>query len=113
MLGTPLFNLTKGAGAVTDSAVRLDGLSILPAGKAVLISIDGKPADWLELGATRDGVTLLDVKGSKAFLDTPVGFKEIGLASGPVTTAAPAAVTAPSRPADPHPLLTERRGRPR
>jgi hypothetical protein len=76
----PLFGLTGGPGS--DVQLRLDGLAITPGSKAALISINGKPADWLDLGATRDGVTLLDVQPLKVTLDTATGFKEVTIEQG-------------------------------
>lgn len=79
ILAAPLFALTTGPGAVTEATIHLEGLVITPALKAVLVSIDGKTPDWLTLGASRDGVTLIDVQGSKATFDTATGFKDVGL----------------------------------
>ena len=91
-LATPLFALSTGPGAATEVAVRLDGLAITPRRRAALISIGGKPADWLEVGATRDGVTLMEVHATKVTLDTAAGFKDVDLWQGPVAPAgAPAA----------------------
>jgi hypothetical protein len=83
-LATPLFALTSGPGAVADVAVRLEGLVRLPGRVAALLSIGSAPSSWLELGQTRDGVTLQDVSSSKVVVDTAVGLKEIGL--GDVST---------------------------
>ena len=82
MLATPLFALTTGPGAVTDAEVRLLGLAITPERKAALLSINGKPAVWLAMGAGQDGVTLMDVQSTKVTLDTETGFKEISLWDG-------------------------------
>jgi hypothetical protein len=78
-IAAPLFALTTGPGAVSDVAVRLDGLAISPRGQSALLAINGKPADWQALGATRDGVTLMEVHPSKVLLDTAIGFKEVSL----------------------------------
>ena len=100
-LATPLFALSTGPGAAADVAVRLDGLAITPSRRAALISIGGKPADWLEVGATRDGVTLMEVHATKVTLDTAVGFKDIDLWQGPTAAAgAPSAAPVPA-PAQP------------
>lgn len=80
---TPLFTLTTGPGAVAEAPIRLDGLSQSGGRSAALVSIDGKPAEWLELGATRDGVTLRQVLGSKIVVDTATGFREIALGGQP------------------------------
>ena len=102
-LATPLFALASGSGAAADVPVRLDGLSITPGRRAALISIGGKPADWLEVGATRDGVTLMEVHPTKVTLDTAAGFKDVDLwqsspvASGPASTPSSPAETPRTR----------------
>jgi hypothetical protein len=48
----------------------------------VLISINGKPADWLDLGATRDGVTVVNIKPTTVTLDTATGFRDVTIAQG-------------------------------
>ncbi len=88
-LATPLFALSTAPGAA-DVAVRLDGLAITPGHRAALISIGGKPADWLEVGATRDGVTLMEAHPTKVTLDTAAGFKDVDL-----WQASPAAASSP------------------
>jgi hypothetical protein len=78
-VGAPIFALTTGPGAVSDVSVRLDGLAISPRGQSALIAINNQPAGWLALGATRDGVTLLEVHPAKVVLDTAIGFKEVAI----------------------------------
>ena len=87
-LSAPIFALTTGHGAVADVTIRLDGVARSPRHTAALISIGGKPADWLELGQTRDEVTLQEVRPSSIVVDTPIGFKTIDL--GDTTTSAQA-----------------------
>lgn len=82
LASTPLFALTTGPGAVAETTVQLQGLAITPVRKAALISIGGKPSDWLELGATRDGVTLMAMQSSKVTVDTATGFKDVALWDG-------------------------------
>jgi len=79
IVGAPLFALTTGPGAVAEAAIRLEGLARSRGRAAALVSINGKPSEWLELGATRDGVTLREVMGSKIVVDTATGFKEVTL----------------------------------
>ena len=90
----PLFALTTGPGAVTEEAVRLDGLARSSRGAAALLSINGGPAQWLERGGSRDGVTLSQVLDSKVVIDTALGSKDVMLtdrpAPEPSTGAAPA-----------------------
>jgi hypothetical protein len=93
LLKTPLFN----AGAGAAPTLRVDGISILPSRHAALISIDGKPSDWIALGDTRGDVTLVDVQANKITVDTDAGFKELALGSGPP---APASAL-PARPMPP------------
>jgi hypothetical protein len=71
--------------------VRLDGLAISPKSSSALLSIAGKPAAWTSLGATSEGVTLMDVKADKVVVDTVVGFKEVPLWGG-----APTGIRSPS-----------------
>ena len=87
-LASPLFALTTGHGAVAEVALRLDGVARTPRRNAALLSIGGKPAEWLELGQTRDDVTLQDVQSSQVVVDTATGFKTIAL--GDTSQAAPA-----------------------
>jgi hypothetical protein len=96
-LTAPIFALTTGPGAVTDVPLRLDGLAISPRGQSALIAINGQPAEWLALGATRDGVTLMEVHASKVVVDTAIGFKDVALGQ----QSAPAANQTPSNNAIP------------
>jgi hypothetical protein len=85
----PLFPLSVGPGAVQDALVRLDGISIVPRRSAALISIDGKPAEWLVAGDTRDGVTVAEVQRSAVRVDTVLGVRRIELGDPPAAPAAP------------------------
>jgi hypothetical protein len=99
---TPLFALTSGPGAVAEVALRLDGLVHSPARVAALLSINGAPSDWLDLGASRDGVTLEDVTSNKVVVDTATGLREIILGQTPATAdgaAAPSGLRSPPPPA--------------
>lgn len=90
-VGKPLF------GQPVDVSLRLDGVSILPGRKAALLSINGQPADWIELGDSRQGVTLVDVRGARATVDTDGGSKEVSLGEGgPPTGGSAPAQGAPS-----------------
>lgn len=94
-LSAPLFALTTGPGAVADTTVRLDGLAISPRGKSALLAVDGKPAAWIALGTSSNGVTLMDVQPNKVVVDTAIGLKDVtlGVASpagaGAATTGRP------------------------
>jgi hypothetical protein len=90
-IAAPIFALTTGPGAVSDVTVRLDGLAISPRGQSALIAVNNQPAEWLALGASRDGVTLMQVHPSKVVLDTAIGFKEVALGQQSASAAAPSA----------------------
>lgn len=79
LASAPLFPLTTGPGAVREPALRVDGLSVTPRRAAVLVSIDGKPAEWLSAGETREGITVRSVAASGATFDTLVGEKVLGV----------------------------------
>jgi hypothetical protein len=65
------------------ASVTLQGVSILPDHRAALISIGGAEAGWLDVGETRDGVTLVEVQPFKIIADTDEGTKDIELGQGP------------------------------
>jgi hypothetical protein len=100
-IASPLFTLTTGPGAVAETDISLTGLERTPAHTAALVSINGKPPAWLEVGETRDDVTLTEVQPDKIVVDTPTGLKEIALGQRP-QTAAGAGQMAPN-PASPPP----------
>ena len=93
LLGSPLFALTTGPGAVREPSIRVDGVSLSRRRTAALVSIDGKPSEWLEIGESRDGVTLQEVSSSSVTFETAVGTKALNLgdqsaASAPAPIAA-------------------------
>jgi hypothetical protein len=92
----PIFALTTGHGAVSDVSVRLDGLAISRKSQSALIAVNGQPAQWLALGATRDGVTLMEVHPTKVVLDTAIGFKAVALGQQSTPAPPPNPVTAPA-----------------
>lgn len=81
-IGAPLFPIAGGKGGVVDPTVRLEGVARSPGRIAALLAVDAKPSAWLALGDTRDGVTLVEVLGSKVTVDTAWGTKEIRLGEG-------------------------------
>jgi len=81
-LGAPLFPLVGGKNGVVDPAIRLEGVARSPGRIAALLAVDAKPSVWFALGETRDGVTLVEVLGSKVTVDTVSGTKEIRLGEG-------------------------------
>jgi len=86
----PLFALTTGPGAVAEVAIRLEGVARSPGRIAALLSIGGKPAQWVAQGEMSEGVVLQDVTGSKVIVDTPLGLREVklGESTGPAQGAA-------------------------
>jgi hypothetical protein len=93
--GPPLFALSTGPGAVKDPAVSVLGLSRMPGRSAALVSIDGKPAAWLVLGETREGVILRAVESGRALLDLPLGVRTLRIGESVGTPAAGSASTVP------------------
>lgn len=79
LAATPLFALTVGPGAVPRPTLRLDGVVKSRARTAALIAIDDQQPDWLALGESRGGVTLLEVTASKAVVETLYGPQEVAL----------------------------------
>ncbi len=73
LAATPLFALSVGPSAVRPPLVRLEGVSRSARRTAALLSIDGRPSQWLALGETRDGVTLQTVGVAQASVDTVLG----------------------------------------
>lgn len=62
-----------------DIPVRLDGLSKSPHRMAALVSINNGPPQWLAQGATREGVTLVQVLSTKVLVDSRAGRRTIAL----------------------------------
>jgi len=95
-LATPLFALTTGPGAVADPSIELSGISHTANRSAALVSIGGKPAEWLVEGETRDGVTLDQVLSDQIEVDTPAGSKQVMLGASPASPPAPSQPPAPA-----------------
>lgn len=72
---TPIF----AAANTPEPTIRLIGVSRTPRRVAALVSINGAEPEWLERGATKDGLTLQDVLPSKIVVDSVGGTREIGL----------------------------------
>jgi hypothetical protein len=79
LLGRPLFALTTGPGAVREPSIRVDGVSVTRRRLAALVAIDERPPEWLEVGQTREGVTLQSVSASGAVFETALGSKTLEL----------------------------------
>jgi hypothetical protein len=94
--GSPIFALTTGPGAVVDVALGLSGLSVTHSRSAALLSIGGKPAEWLAKGETRDGVTVDEVQDDKVVVDTPTGSKEMVLGAKAQAASSPGGGPGPS-----------------
>lgn len=102
VLKSPLFALADGP--VAEVAVRLDGLARSSRRIAALLSIGGKPAEWLALGESRDGVTLQNVLSNKALIETANGEREVmlGVPNAPGgASAAPLSAPSPIGPIPP------------
>lgn len=84
---SPIFALTTGPGAVPDIPVQLFGVAKTPDHSSALMAINNKPAGWLELGETRDDITLDEVQADKIVVDTPTGSKEVTLGAKPAASA--------------------------
>jgi hypothetical protein len=99
LLGTPLFALTTGPGAVREPSIRVDGITLTSRRRAALIAIDAKPAAWLSVGESAEGVTLHSVTASAVSVETALGVKTVALgeqsaASSPPPGAPPPAAQA-------------------
>jgi hypothetical protein len=95
-MAKPLFPLPAGAGGQGDLAVALQGVARSSQRTAALLSFNGAASVWMALGETRDGVTLQDVQADKVVLDTPMGFKEVGLGDASAPASAPKAGPKPA-----------------
>jgi hypothetical protein len=74
--------------------VRLEGVSISHSRKAALISVNGAATDWLELGESRAGVTLTEVRSDAVTIDTDSGERRIRFGDGPAAAPVAAGPTA-------------------
>jgi len=95
-IAKPLFALTTGPGAVSEAAIKLEGVARSPGHIAALLSIGGKPEQWVEQGHAVEGVILQEVAASTVVVDTPLGVREVklGESTGPVPRTQGADVTA-------------------
>lgn len=95
--GAPLFGRANSEALGPEPTLVLQGVVRTPRRQAALIAINGKPADWLSVGETRDGITVQDVGARGVMISSANGVKEIGLGStlspsvATPTSAAPAA----------------------
>lgn len=87
LVGAPLFALTAGPGAIREPSIRVDGLSVSTRRTAALLSIDGRPSEWLRVGESRYGVSIQAVTGSVVVLETAVSTKELALGEQAAATA--------------------------
>lgn len=62
-----------------EVSVRLDGLARSPGRAAALLTLNGGPSQWIAVGATTGGVTLLQIGSSRAVVDTGDGPVELVL----------------------------------
>jgi hypothetical protein len=61
------------------AVVRLDGISRTPRRAAALLAFNGGAAQWVAVGATQDGVTLVEIGRSKIVIETASGRQTITL----------------------------------
>lgn len=103
----PLFGRLNGEVEPPEPTLVLQGVVRTARRQGALIAINGKPADWLSIGETRDGITLQEVNARGAVISFEGGVREIsfGAASAPSPTATviengpPAGVRSPPPPA--------------
>jgi hypothetical protein len=76
-------------GKIMTPSIRLIGISRSASRVAALVSIDGGAPEWLERGATKSGLTLLDVRSIRIVIDSLTGPREIGLWDKPPKPASP------------------------
>jgi len=74
-LAHPIFAV--GTAPLADATLRLDGVALTPRRQAALLSINGKPPEWLERGDTREGVTVQAISASKVVIDTATGPRDV------------------------------------
>lgn len=82
--------------------VRLDGLARSPGRVAALMAIEDLPAQWVVIGSTVSGVTLLRIGANRATIDAGDGPQEIALGEtvgtgASTTTIAPTEVSFPDQ----------------
>lgn len=100
VIAFPLFAAAARDSASPEPSVRLEGVAITPSRKAALISINSGPAEWMVLGASKDGVSVRQVDPSKVVVDTPSGTHDITLGESSAPPAAQGMVgAAPNAPA--------------
>lgn len=97
LVASPLFLMTVGPGAVSEPSVRVEGVSVSRRRSAALLSIGDAPAEWMVVGDTRGGVTLLQVGSGGAVVETVLGSKDVALGeraagSGAASASPPPAV---------------------
>ena len=87
----PLLARPKG---YASPVVQLIGLSKGGGRAAALISINGKPAQWVQAGGAIEGVSVVGVRASGAMIETSEGSAELGLGQKFPAAAAPPAADA-------------------
>lgn len=96
LLGRPLFPLAAPTPGSSEAALHLQGLAANGGRSAALVAIGDKPAVWLALGETKDGVTLRRVAREGAVVETMSGDHSLTLGGD---HAPPTPSAAPSSPA--------------
>jgi hypothetical protein len=90
-MATPLFATARET-AGAEIQVKLEGVVRAPGRVAALVSANGAPAQWLEVGQRFGGMILQSVSADGAVIDTAQGTRELRLGDGaPPGDAKPAA----------------------
>lgn len=79
LMQQPVFVMSTGANAYTEKKIRLIGVSISPGRRAALVAVEGAEAQWMRVGEVQNEMVLLEVGGSAARFDTPVGPRTVGM----------------------------------
>lgn len=67
------------ANSAQEISVSLVGLSRTPKRSAALLSIKSQPAQWMTVGMTKEGVTLVQVLPTRVVIDSLTGRRSIGI----------------------------------
>lgn len=91
-LTAPLFAQPEGAALPVETSVVLQGLSRTPRRQSALLAIGARPAEWLTVGETREGVTLDSVGPGGVTITTPSGTRDLGFGPANTSNQAPASI---------------------
>ena len=80
LLSHPLLQTTTAGGA--EPLLRLEGVSMTPTRSAALIAVGAGPAQWIQVGESRTGVTLRRVAPLSAVVESMSGEHSLALGGG-------------------------------